>query len=486
MASSADVREIMGLEQRGSALPDPAHMTKAMILALDKPRRSGKKELAPKRPEGMARELYNLLYNDSKDAPPLIPTESARASDQGYKSTKAKLGMRKVRPWKWMTFTNPARKDGLVLYHWRRAQDEGKEYPFAKFNKRLEIPTFTDIEYRNHLEADGWTREETDHLLDLCQRFDLRFTVIHDRYDSQTYKNRSIEDLKERYYGLCEKLEMLHADPSKVSKPYVYDAEHERKRKRQLEKLFNRTQEEVEEEEMLKNELRKIEAKKKEREKKTQDLQKLIAQADSSSTNKPDKKSGGGGHSSSSSGSHKKKSGSSNQSRSQGSSKDIGNVEVAGIKFPDHKSNQGVSLRSQRMKLPPNVGQKKTKAIEQLLQELNIDLQPMPTEEIGNEFNELRSDLVLLYELKNALATCEMELQTNKMQYEGVCPGKTLEIPDKLKPTTPATALVKGERPKNISDIIDVVGPGATPPMRKRKAALEQSNVLKKIKNKSY
>lgn len=54
---------------------------------------------------------------------------------QGYKQLKAKLGMRKVRPWKWMPFTNPARKDGAVFHHWRRVADEGKEYPFAKFNK---------------------------------------------------------------------------------------------------------------------------------------------------------------------------------------------------------------------------------------------------------------------------------------------------------------------------------------------------------------
>ena len=38
----------------------------------------------------------------------------------------------------------------------------------------------------------------------------------------------------------------------------------------------------IEEEEILRGELRKIEARKKEREKKTADLQKLIAQADSS------------------------------------------------------------------------------------------------------------------------------------------------------------------------------------------------------------
>ena len=54
---------------------------------------------------------------------------------------KAKLGMRKVRPWKWMPFTNPARRDGLVLYHWRRAAEKGQDYAFAKFNKKLEVDT---------------------------------------------------------------------------------------------------------------------------------------------------------------------------------------------------------------------------------------------------------------------------------------------------------------------------------------------------------
>lgn len=46
-------------------------------------------------------------------------------------------------------------------------------------------------------------------------------------------------------------------------------------------------------------------------------------------------------------------------------------VETAGIKFPEIKSS-GVFVRSQKMKLPANIGQKKMKAIEQLLQELNI------------------------------------------------------------------------------------------------------------------
>lgn len=485
MASSADVREIMGLGGGGSSGLGPNEITKEMILGTGKPKKvyAKKSDGMMKRPEGMARELYNLLCNDSsKDSPPLIPTDTSMGKDKGYKQMKAKLGMRQVRPWKWMAFTNPARRDGLVLYHWRRAADEGKEYAFARFNKKLEMPVFSDVEYANHLTADGWTRPETDHLIDLCGRFDLRFSVIHDRWDKTTFKTpRSMEDLKERYYGLCEKLETLHADPSKAgAKPFAFDADHERRRKEQLRRLYNRTPEEVKEEEMLRSELKKIEARKREREKKTQDLQKLIAQADSSSNKSS---SGMADHNKKS---HKKKSHGSSH-KSSPTKDQLANLEAAvgGIKFPDFKSS-GVSLRSQRMKLPPSVGQKKSKAIEQMLSEIGLDPNPIPSDAMCNEFNELRSDMVLLYELKNALATCDQELHSLKAQYETLCPGKTLEIPEKLRPPSTTAGVVKGDKPKNISDVIDVVGNGPTPPVRKRKAALEQSNVLKKIKNKNF
>lgn len=63
-------------------------------------------------------------------------------------------------------------------------------------------------------------------------------------------------------------------------KPYAFDADHERRRKEQLKKLYDRTAEQIEEEQFLITELKKIEARKKERERKTQDLQKLISQAD--------------------------------------------------------------------------------------------------------------------------------------------------------------------------------------------------------------
>ena len=43
---------------------------------------------------------------------------------------------------------------------------------------------------------------------------------------------------------------------------------------------------------------------------------------------------------------------------------------------------------------------KKSKAIENMCSELGLETQPPCTEEVCAEFNELRSDMVLLYELK--------------------------------------------------------------------------------------
>ena len=55
-----------------------------------------------------------------------------------------------------------------------------------------------------------------------------------------------------------------------------------------------------------------------------------------------------------------------------------------------------------------------------------LDPAPPPTEEICTSFNELRSDMVLLCELRTALATCNFELESLKHQYEALCPGKVI------------------------------------------------------------
>ncbi|KAG5306128.1 DMAP1 protein, partial [Acromyrmex insinuator] len=401
----ADVRDILDIE-----VPTTTELTKESILGSDKKNRKRYDyNKMPKRPEGMHREVFALLCKDNNDVPPLFPTDTAK----GYKQVRAKLGMKKVRPWKWAPFTNPARTDGAIFHHWRRVADAGKEYPFAKFNKKVPIPTYTNTEYVQHLVANGWTRAETDHLFDLCRRFDLR------------------------YYQVCAALIKAKSHTDKV---YSFDAEHEKRRKEQLKKLFERTPEQVEEEQTLLAELRKIEQRKKERDRKTQDLQKLITAADhQADPRKSERKSS-------------KKSSSSTRNRPNKTDTSHA-VESAGIKFPDFK-NSGVTLRSQRIKLPSSLGQKKMKGIEQMLNELRLELNPPPTEQICQQFNELRSDIVLHYELRSALSTCDYELQSLRHQYEALVPGKTLTIPPALLPKT---------EPEIKQEIIDVVGSPSTP-----------------------
>lgn len=126
-------------------------------------------------------------------------------------------------------------------------------------------------------------------------------------------------------------------------------------------------------------------------------------------------------------------------------------VEGAGIRFPEARGS-GVWLRSQRMKLPSGVGQKKAKAIDQSLQALNIGIylhvfcickcinsilckiilisgtNPPPTNEICQQFNDLRSEISLAIELRQALASCEFELQALRHQYEALNPGKVCKF----------------------------------------------------------
>ncbi|XP_072376024.1 DNA methyltransferase 1-associated protein 1-like [Diabrotica undecimpunctata] len=109
------------------------------------------------------------------------------------------------------------------------------------------------------------------------------------------------------------------------------------------------------------------------------------------------------------------------------------------------------------MKLPANVGQKKSKGVEQILQDMGLELNPTPSEDICQHFNELRSDMVLLMEIKGALATCEYELQSLRHQYEALNPGKTLAIPPQLSSNSEVEAKI------STSEIIDVVGSPDTP-----------------------
>ena len=89
-------------------------------------------------------------------------------------------------------------------------------------------------------------------LFDLCRRFDLRWPVIHDRFPKGSTP-RTMEQLKERYYDMCRTLLAARSanptDGTDYSEhplaKFKFDAKHERERKAEFERLYERNAEEV-------------------------------------------------------------------------------------------------------------------------------------------------------------------------------------------------------------------------------------------------
>ena len=211
-------------------------------------------------------------------------------------------------------FINPARADGLVLRHWRRkpttappvqeaddatmhegdAADTLDTYvetcsDYAKYDIKVDMPSFTDEEYDQFLRSDDWSREETDYLFEVVRDYSYRWPVIWDRYDyqpSRQYapdltdggdqalatmpfapsKKRSLEDLKARFYDISAKLMKqripevsMDADQYSLYEMLTkFDPVMERNRKMLATALINRTMDEVKEEEFLLTELQRI------------------------------------------------------------------------------------------------------------------------------------------------------------------------------------------------------------------------------------
>lgn len=246
----------------------------------------------------MSREVLDLNY---EGAPPISIVAPK------FKE-KPKLPF-KPRAWEETPFGSSARKDGLILKHWRRKgdavtmgqlpvtpadsnaasemdqDDKGPTIPdahWAKYNVRIPRPQYSDEEYEAHLKSDDWSKEETDYLVDLAIDFDLRWIVISDRYDYQPQhtfkegeetmdvtpqvKSRTQEDLKARYYAVAAKAMSLHVGVQNMSavefeiheRMLKFSPTQETKRKAYVEQLLARTEEEKHEEEFLLKELSRI------------------------------------------------------------------------------------------------------------------------------------------------------------------------------------------------------------------------------------
>ena len=120
-----------------------------------------------------------------------------------------------------------------------KIDDTNKDYEYAQYNNEINLINYTDDEYAHLIDDTNsdWTKQETDHLWELCRRFDLRFVVVHDRFGS----DRTIEELKNRYYSVAKKvLEARQIFDHPILKS-GYNCEQEIQRRACLDRLINKS-----------------------------------------------------------------------------------------------------------------------------------------------------------------------------------------------------------------------------------------------------
>jgi len=394
--------------------------------------KKSEKKSKRKKPDGMSNEVYGLLSSNSNDPHPLVPTFSANG---GYKA-RARLSCNKARSWKWEEFENKARSDGLKLSHWTSDSANNQTSAFADFNRNIPFPTYSKDELNKH-KTDNWSVEETEYMMDLCKRFDCRFILVHDRYDDKLHgKDRSVEEIKDRYYKITAPMNQSKND-TKV--PYIFDIAHEKKRKKQLDMYLRRTKSEIDEQEKLREDIKRSEQKRRDKEKREAERLKFTEKTYSnlnkkSDVHQPEKK-------------KQRKMSGYKSPRGDGTPPHESDESVPspvsiinnrapefGLRFQDLKT--GIHLQSHRMILPSSTSRKRELAIGTALKQFNVDPQPIATDRVTNAFNNLRSDIVKLRDCEVAIQHCDIELQALATSFKEHFPGKPL--PEGIDPLVPS------------------------------------------------
>ncbi|EEC48846.1 predicted protein [Phaeodactylum tricornutum CCAP 1055/1] len=464
----ADVAQILGVggpkqtASNGPPPPVPSHHQPSRAMQM----------------QGMSRQVVGVLAGKqdpaSADLPPGVPAFpiNTKAGDK----TAGQEGLIKVgnkwiskskpaRKWTWAPFASSSRTDGALFHHWVRANVEYPDYPFARFDIHLDPVTYSDDEYNRFLKSDAWTRSETDHLMDLSRRFELRWPVVHDRWlalfqEPSDGDARKIEDLQHRYYEVAailtqnrisqeaaaeaKALAVSQPDPSEDPKAAadqllietaaaralassdpkhqplmhnlgsgtsnkVFDLNYERERRTHMEALWNRTKEDEAEEAELRKELKFVEAQ----------LRKV-------------KKAGGHILAAAAGGGNKL----SNDASSRNPSRSVTPVPsaVAGAAINSAALNDAFAstaptpmpqtpyLQSGRLTLPATgggVGLNKTlvSRMQAILVDMKVPVQPIATKRVCDMYDSVRKDALTL-----------LILQKSALQKEGLVESKRLKL----------------------------------------------------------
>ena len=366
----------------GNNIPEQNNQNDSNIEKQNKEFEEKKRKDYIKKQTGMKRELIKLIGG----VPSLIEKENNNLN----KNFRQK--------WVWSKFNNPARKDTLKLFHWQRKEDVNKDYEFAQCNKKIDIIDFSKEEYDELIKPNDidWTYEETLYLWDLLKLYDLRFTIVQDKYDEKKYKDRTIEALKDRYYSICRKiLENRKMFDHPILKS-GYNYEQELKRRNYLERTMNITVEEINDDTVMLKQAEVIEKKLEQFENIENNIKEmshndLINNNENKSMQLDDNFSNN------------------NNNLLIPPKNDI-------MTFEDYLRNNAketdsfVYLRSQKMKHNLPVSEKFQKKVEETLNELNIPEKLIPTVRVELAYDKLRNNIVLYTCLKKYLEKKENEL----------------------------------------------------------------------------
>lgn len=371
-----DAKDILGLPKTPLSIPQ------------DKKSRPQKD--SQRKPDGISREVYALTGGLA----PLMPSIDINQFKKKSQPENEKI------TWQWLPFTSSARNDNLQLYHWVRVVNGTPptgDYSFAKYNKSVNVTKYTDEEYEKHLTDPKWTKEETDKLFELCERFDLRFIVIADRFASA----RTVEELKNRYYSVSRSLLIARAaSPADVSgNPLVkesYNVSQEIERKRALSMVLSQTKQQERRDAEVIAEAKKI-------------SESRMAAKAAQEPEVPVSLSAG----------------------AEGTEKAIVAADTASpsSKFPSappismaESASASASLRALRVYLrtygleqmvqaaSSSAGLRTIKRVEQTLQDLGVNLKPkVPTKAVCAEHLELRKEILTLLTLQKQLQYKEAE-----------------------------------------------------------------------------
>ncbi|KAI4837216.1 DNA methyltransferase 1-associated protein 1 [Plasmodium brasilianum] len=243
------------------------------------------------------KELNFLKENDNLFS---LPTSSKTIN----------LNNKNVSVWRLVKFRNKCRYDDLILKKWKKIgyknekksfdeNDIEDDYTFERFNKKINIIKYNDEFYNKEIQNMNlkWTKEETDYLFNLCEKYECHFIIIHDVYDKKYM--RSIEEIKDRFYSVSKKViedifdqkikleeskkiknnsDVLKLKEGKAKHPLVkftYNMEADIERKNLIHKTYTVSKKNIMLEEMTIENIKKFENKIKHELKKASDMKKL-------------------------------------------------------------------------------------------------------------------------------------------------------------------------------------------------------------------